>query len=449
MAIGDSLFGDTEFFTPEMRAAGVRLIPSGATPPIHGGRVRKVNNELLGGVGGAGVPEPPPKFYPGTGSHRIPALEMLLGIDLSETDVGTGIPQLDPEDVLGTSAGTDAAKAKPGEPVANLIGEISKIPVAPSERASPFGPPVELTVPERQQIMAEGIKEKGNFFSSLGDVLGNPAFIKGLAALGGQIDPRGLGPAGEFAITTAETIAADKFRQDLDALEEGQDASSIPTPGLSTEGKERILKERELSELRRSQEARLQDQLEISKSVEQRMQELHADKMKELQNRVAAGEITLEQAKLDAELSNVLRAAKPKNASDILEAGAAFLGLEIPQGVNLDNIPIEHAYDLIQQAAALTRSKIAKQPIPKASQAKTKLTPEQKTAEIKRLLRRRTFLQAVDEPTAGERKEMRDIEDALFGFGIATKLPTPGTGGGTEDATAAEKALRKKQLGIK
>lgn len=251
MAIGDNL----SIFTPELAAAGIRLIPSGNTDPIRPALADKTN------VRGPGNTPPPASrgtlpFQPLAAHQR--GTSLLLG---SPPQAGsTAVPPI---------AGLSAPPAGRGVP--NLSGVTPRGPgpfslLSPDE-VRPLNPfdPNQRVAPEDDALTPPGvlapseIKRQGDFFSKIGDFLGSPGFPKLLASIGASIS--GPDELTEFVIGTAEAKARGQFEQRLEA---GESAADIDIFGLSTEGREDILARRTEAERVAGAESRADRQLDIN-----------------------------------------------------------------------------------------------------------------------------------------------------------------------------------------
>lgn len=414
MAIGDFLLGGEQLFTPEMASAGIRLIIGGTTDEIR--RTTAKEQQISPGLRG----DPLAPVIPGS----------------QQVGGGGRSFALFPE---------------------QISREPQKLELAPfGTRPSPFGP----DVPLRANEFAEQIEKKGGFFSNLGKALTsqlgagegehvNVGIGKFLISLGETVSgPDALSRLG-FSLADAE--AERQFSELLDIVGPNVPESQIKIPGLTAESRTKILEGRRTAGLEERQEARLERGVDITEDREGRLQSLHGLVLRDLRQKVKSGELELEEAQKRAEFSNQLRKLGPKSSKDLLTAGSKILGIELPKGVNLDNIPFDDAFELLMEAGSQKRARISKQVTAKAED---KLTAPQKVQRIAALKTQKARILAkatTKKPlTASDEKLLGKIDDRLLKLGATDlSVPTPVETGLGADATDEERvaALRAK-LGL-
>lgn len=430
MAIGDSLFPKKQFYTPQMKAAGVRLIPSGATPP-------RINPNL---------PTPQIPNYPASltkfnkaiqnvDPHIPPpqqaaaqqALPQRPGPGPIGYDFGIG-PQRGQEGLFpaATLAGPTVTESVPYRGLGGLLLDAAaQAPTVEGERASPFGPKVPTTLEEQNQEFAQGLKTRGGFFKSLGDALADPGAIKFLASLGASIHPKGLLPIGESAIQGAEAEAQRLFSENL-GRNPNADPSTIKQSGLSAEGRRQVLSDRAARE--------------EAATAKERADELYPLKLKQLNQEILAGTYSNQEAKirlgiLEQDFMQRLTNAGANTAEQLVTQGAKAIGIELPDNLNLPkDLTREEAMTILTQAASTDRT--VKNVAGRKENSAT-LSKAAKDARVNTLQQRyQQYQQGVqDAETEGLQRfyldKMSEIEDKLLEYGVNDFRPkartlTPG-----------------------
>jgi len=432
MAIGDKLLPGEQVFTPQMKAAGVKLFPSASTPPVGttkpthlgaGSALEKflfqlpmkgnfgqaaaaglgVASQIKGAItgqqpsnlfdnaarrqpnlsettreqidfflsdlprqeqgrqpagtirdqptsfaeSGLSVPQQRIPFFPNKrGDSRIPALEMLLGLDLdAERGAQPGTTQPGGEREKGVIEGVQPD-------ISFSAGDLLRLEPR-GTTPSPFGPPVPRELPEDDFLTPESmlapsqIEAKGGFFSNLGKALATPGAAKFLIGLGAQIDPRGLSPLGEIGLQAAD---AEAERQFSEALASGTPQEQIQIPGLTAESRSRILAEREGREARATEE--------------ERKAQLFPRQLEALDQDIATGRIQAEEAKLKLDtikrsMFESLTGGGAKSAQELIRLGAKAIGIPLADDLELpSNLTRDEAMDILTQAATTFRTRL-------------------------------------------------------------------------------------------
>ena len=385
MAIGDFLLPGEQVFTPQMRAAGVRLIPSASTPPISGlkqggGAARAIGTALTGGAQGGTVG---PSQAGGGGKSIIESV---------------------PPD-LSFSAG-DLLRLEPR-----------------GTQPSPFGPPVPRELPEDDFLTPESmlspsqIEAKGGFFTGLGKALSTPGAAKFLIGLGAQIDPRGLSPLGEIGLKAADAEAERQFSEMLDIVGPGTPQSQIQIPGLTAESRSRILAEREGRKARATEE--------------EREAQLFPRQLDVLDQDIATGRIQAEEAKLKLDtikrsMFESLTGGGAKSAQELIRLGAKAIGIPLADDLELpSDLTRDEAMDILTQAATTFRTRLN---LAGRSEQRTILTGAARDARLNTLSSRyRRMLEVLETAeTAGlnefAQAQIIKVEDEILKLG--GEIPT-------------------------
>ena len=357
---GEQLFGKKgiEFFTPELRAAGIKLIPGSSTPPIINARA-KVGKDPV-------VLFPPALPRMDVEPTRIDAFRGAEGpipTFASEVFPVAEEPEAPIELTQDLTLPTDSPQARnANESIGeSLVRNLETIPTAPTAKGSSFGPPVKLTETERREAFASEVEGRGSLLSNLGKALTSPIFAKTLAGIGETIS--GKDALSELAFDLAESNAARRFEQDLDSADSATPASAISSPGLSRAGRERILEKRRVGGLQERQETRLEGEAQTRSRAETRLGESHILELQKLQNDIREGNINLEEAQELAAFSKKIRDAGPQTSEEIFEETFRILDLKIPEDVDFGGLPFEDALEIAREmnkkAMALIRAETA------------------------------------------------------------------------------------------
>ncbi len=340
-----------DFFTPSMKAAGIRLFPSGSTPPI-GLNVEPVlpdatNVRNAGNTLGRGLQFSTPES---------------LGFNSVAGETPQGLPEFLPTAEASIPQPGGRSSASQGQTLGqSLVEELSSVPTVREFKTSRFGPPVKLSEPEQFETFAEDVQDRGGLLSNLGKALTSPIFAKTLAGIGEAIS--GKDALSDLAFDLAESNAARRFEKQLDTADSSTPASAISSPGLSRAGRERILEKRRVGGLQERQETRLEGEAQTRARAENRLGEAHVLELQKLQTEIATGVLDLGEAQELAAFSKKLRDAGPQTSEEIFTETFRILDLEIPEDVDFGGLPFEDALSIAKEmnkkALALIRSQAA------------------------------------------------------------------------------------------